>query len=79
MAGLPKAEAANLREFFLTHRASPELKTVREAWQAAQADHTVYFDALPTTMIMRDQPGLRETHILVRGEYNRPGEKAPLV
>jgi hypothetical protein len=26
-------------------------------------------------MIMQDEPGLRETHLLVRGEYNRPGEK----
>lgn len=73
-----KAESAKLREYFLTHRASPELKAIRETWQMAQADHAAYLDALPTTMIMRDQPGLRETHVLVRGEYNRPGDKAPL-
>lgn len=78
VADRTKAEAAKLREYFLSQRAAPELKALREAWQAAQADQRTYLDSLPTTMVMQDVPGLRETHVLVRGEYNRPGEKAQL-
>jgi len=69
-----KAETAKLREYFLTHRAAPELQTVRENWHAAMSAQGEYLEAVPTTMIMRDVPNLRETHLLVRGEYNKPGE-----
>jgi len=29
----------------------------------------------PTVMVMQDVPGIRETHVLIRGAYDRPGEK----
>lgn len=69
-----KAEAAKLREYFLTHRAPENFQSLRAAWHAALAEHRTFLEAVPTTMIMRDQPGLRDTHLLVRGEYNKPGE-----
>ena len=31
--------------------------------------------AFPATMVMADMPVARETHLLIRGEYNQPGEK----
>ncbi|HUQ68859.1 MAG TPA: DUF1553 domain-containing protein, partial [Planctomycetaceae bacterium] len=74
-ANRTKAESAKLREFFLTHRAPAELQAVRAAWQTAVAEQQAYRELLPTTMIMQDVPGIRETHLLVRGEYNRPGDK----
>lgn len=32
-------------------------------------------EAVPTAMIMQDLPQPRETHILLRGQYDQPGEK----
>jgi len=29
----------------------------------------------PTVMVMREVPNIRETHVLIRGAYDRPGEK----
>ncbi|MFO0919964.1 MAG: DUF1553 domain-containing protein [Planctomycetaceae bacterium] len=68
------AELAKLQEYFLTQRAAEEFKSLRSAWLAALAARQQFLEAVPTTMIMRDQPGLRETHLLLRGEYNRPGD-----
>ena len=48
------------------------------AWQALQAaEHAraVYLDELPTVMIMREMPKPRETFLLTRGAYDRPGER----
>ncbi len=69
------AESSKLREYFLTNRAPDELQSLRAAWLDALAARQQFLEAVPTTMIMRDQPGLRETHLLTRGEYNRPGDK----
>ncbi len=32
-------------------------------------------DGFPTTMVMRDMPTPRPTHVLLRGRYDRPGER----
>ena len=32
-------------------------------------------DSFPTVMVMQDSASARETHLLVRGAYDRPGEK----
>lgn len=69
-----KTQAAKLREYFLTHRAPPEIQAARSDWHAAIAARRDFLESVPTTMVMRDVPGLRETHILIRGEYNRPGD-----
>ncbi|MFN9431132.1 MAG: DUF1553 domain-containing protein [Acidobacteriota bacterium] len=66
-------------------------RPVREAWlesaapAAQQALWKKYVEleqkrealerSYPTVMIMAENPRRRETHILIRGEYNRPGEK----
>ncbi len=70
-----KAESAKLREYFLTHRAPPEIQSVRQAWHDALSAERQFLELVPTTMVMHDVPGLRETRLLVRGEYNRPGDK----
>jgi cytochrome c553 len=31
-------------------------------------------DAFPETMVMKDMPQIRQTHVLNRGQYNEPGE-----
>ena len=64
-----------LESFFLAVAGS---KDVRETWQtmhAADAELAEYRESLPTVMVMREQSQPRETHILLRGQYDKPGER----
>ncbi len=42
---------------------------------ALNKQRTDYDNAIPITMVMADMPQPRDTHILSRGEYSKPGEK----
>jgi len=66
--------AVKFREYFLRFAAADDLRAVRRSLQDAEAALQTYESTLPTTMVMRDVPGLRTTHILKRGEYDKPGE-----
>jgi len=61
------AEAKLLRDYFLEHH-NPldELKQQIAELERRKAG------AFPPTMIMRDQRGVRTTHVLHRGQYNEP-------
>jgi hypothetical protein len=67
-------QASKLRSCFLERYASEE---ARAAWRNVldlrdQRDRLV--DSFPTVMVMQDRVTPRETHVLVRGAYDRPGE-----
>ena len=63
-----------LREYFLRHVADEAIQTARKKLQTAVAARTEFLKNVPTTMVMHDQPGLRATHLLLRGEYDKPGD-----
>ncbi len=55
---------------------SPE--PVRNSWHAleqAHEDRDKFYDSIQTVMVMQERPDVRETHLLIRGSYDRPGEK----
>ncbi len=60
-------ESKLLRDYFLEHH-NPldDLKQRIAELQRRKAE------AFPPTMVMRDQPGVRKTHVLNRGQYNEP-------
>src|SRR5205814_8589377 len=41
----------------------------------AKTERAAYEESIPTVMIMEEMPEPRETHILIRGQYDKPGEK----
>jgi hypothetical protein len=64
-----------LRAYFLAEHAPLHLKAaharVRESWKRFEMlDATI-----PTTMVMEEMPTPRDTHVLIRGEYDKKGEK----
>jgi hypothetical protein len=68
-------QAAKLQAYFLEHAAPPE---IAQAWQRvrrAEHDYRRFLAALPTAMVMVDHPRPRETAVLQRGVYDRPGER----
>jgi len=69
------AQAAKIRDYFLENAAPAD---IREAWKQqwdAQVKRDEYYETLPTVMVMEEMPTPRESHILIRGAYDRPGEK----
>ena len=67
------ASALKLFEYYLAHDGHTPFGQARDALRDLQSSRRLFVAQLPTTMVMRDQPGLRTTHILTRGEYDKPG------
>ena len=68
-------QAAKLRRCFL-ERSSPP--SIRRAWQdliQSQVLRDEFFEQIPSTMVMAEREIPRDTFLLNRGEYDKPGEK----
>ncbi|MCI0534124.1 MAG: DUF1553 domain-containing protein, partial [Verrucomicrobiales bacterium] len=66
---------AKLRLAFL-HEHAPD--SMREAYRqllSKRSARAKFIESLPTTMVMEELPTPRDTFVLKRGEYNRPGDK----
>jgi hypothetical protein len=67
--------AVKRRRYFLEEAAPQE---IREAWRqltAARREREQFFESIPTAMVMQEREQPRDTHVLIRGAYDRPGEK----
>jgi hypothetical protein len=73
------AEAVDkLRAYYLAYVARPmtgELAEARRAWEQARAAHQIADTAPPGTMIFRDLDKPRDAFVMLRGQYDKPGEK----
>jgi hypothetical protein len=70
-----QAEIDKIRDYFLENAAPAD---IREAWKQereARAKRDEFKIDLPTVMVMEELPTPRETHLLIRGMYDQPGEK----
>jgi len=78
LAALPMRNAAQtekLRLAFIEDHAEP---AIREAWknlQDAREKRDKYVASIPTVMVMEELPQPRDTFLLVRGAYDKPGDK----
>lgn len=64
-----------LREFWVDKLAPPAIREARDAWLKAEEEVVAYDESLPTTMVMQELPQRRETHLLLRGEYDKKGPR----
>ena len=55
-------------------RSRPTSREARTRLTDAQAKRDAFYQSLPTVMVMEEMPTPRETHLLIRGMYDRPGE-----
>jgi hypothetical protein len=67
------AQADKLRDYFLEHAAPAPVATAWKTLVAAQDARDKYYDSLPTVMVMQELPRPRQSFILNRGEYDKPG------
>ena len=69
------AQAYKLRLAFLETPAAVRFQQARKQVLALEHQKRALIDHLPTTMVMCELPQPRATHVLVRGQYDRPGEQ----
>ena len=68
-------EERKLRSAFLDSSAPPKIAAAHRAVEQALEDRANYLDGIPTVMVMQEVSPPKETHILLRGAYDKPGEK----
>lgn len=71
---LSPPQTAKLREYYLAVHAPQDQQKAREKFLEAQTRYTDYLATIPTTMVMQDRVP-RVTHLLKRGEYDKPGDQ----
>jgi hypothetical protein len=67
------AQAAKLRDYFLEHAAPAPIATAWKSLVTAQDNRDKYYESLPTVMVMQELAKPRQSFILNRGEYDKPG------
>jgi hypothetical protein len=68
-------QAAKLRACFLENHAPEPIKQAHRRLLAARAAVEKHVESFPTTMVMEEMSPPRETHLLIRGQYDKHGEK----
>ncbi|MGE5193832.1 MAG: DUF1549 and DUF1553 domain-containing protein, partial [Deltaproteobacteria bacterium] len=80
--GPDKNPSAELREkllrFYLAHIARPvgsEIEQRQKAWLDAWSQRAAFEDSIPGTFIFKELDQPREAFVMLRGQYDKPGEK----
>lgn len=79
LAAIPAASRTaqqndKLRLAFLAQGASPDIRSAHDKLLRARTDRQHYADSLPTVMVMADSAKPRDSFLLERGAYDKPGE-----
>jgi hypothetical protein len=75
---LSETDSASLRSYYLAMIARPTdaaLAETRHQWETAREARIVAEDTPPGTFIFRDLDKPRDSFVMVRGQYDKPGEK----
>jgi hypothetical protein len=68
-------QARKIRAAFLETGATPGLRDPQFEVVSLQEQKQLLLDRLPTTMVMEEMAQPRETHVLIRGQYDKPGPR----
>jgi hypothetical protein len=68
------AQKHKLRSYFLETHARASLREASAKRQAGRRELEEFEAALPTTMVMQEMSPPRQTHLLIRGEYDKKGQ-----
>jgi len=68
-------QTRKIREYFLAHAASNELRNADREMKSAADKLNAFEETLPTVMVMDEMKEPRDTFVLLRGQYDQPGEK----
>jgi hypothetical protein len=68
------AQAGKVAAFYLERLAPAPIRRAHQELVALSRRKVAFEEHLPTVMVMEELPTPRDTHVLIRGEYNRPGK-----
>jgi hypothetical protein len=68
------AQAAKLQSFFLESRAPAPLRESLASLRSVDEEIERFARTFPTVMVMEEMKPPRETHVLIRGQYDHPAE-----
>ena len=60
---------------YIARSATAELKQCRTKWEKARAEHAIAADAIPGTLVFKERPVPRDSLVMIRGQYDKKGEK----
>lgn len=66
---------AKLTHYFLQQEAALNFRQVSEKLSKLRAERRAFYEGLPTVMVMQEMSQPRATHLLIRGQYDHPGER----
>lgn len=69
------AQQKKLKEHFILHHAAADIREAHLSLRELQYERRVFEENLPTVMVMEEMPTPRKTHVLIRGQYDNPGEE----
>jgi mono/diheme cytochrome c family protein len=70
-----EGQRLKLRMYFLEHHAPPAVQASYRTQISAAKELATFRESLPTVMVMEEMPTPRTTHVLLRGQYDKPGER----
>ena len=70
-----KGQAGTLRAYYVNKHAPQSFQRVHQEWTTLRDRRERLVDDFSTVMVMREMKTPRETHMLIRGEYDKPGDK----
>lgn len=70
-----EAENRQLRDWWLLTQGSSEVREALAKLQELEQQRSQLSTGYPATMVMNELTTPRKTHILIRGEYDKPGEE----
>ncbi len=70
-----RPESAKLRLAFLNEGAPLRIRAAWRQMREARSARDAYLESTPTVMVMEELPSPKETFVLVRGAYDKPGSK----
>ncbi len=68
-------DAEKLSGYFLENTAPADIRDANKQLIDARVKREAFYESIPTVMVMEEMPTPRETHVLIRGLYDRPGDK----
>jgi hypothetical protein len=68
------AERGKLTRYFVDNYAADEIREFYNQLTDLRRKRLAFYESIPTVMVMKEMEQPRKTFVLVRGQYDRPGE-----
>ena len=67
-------DTETLQDYYIDRHGDPEVQQARRRVKSTQQAEKSFRDSIPTTLVMQEMPQPRITHVLLRGQYDQPGD-----